>query len=65
MKCPFRTITKTKHIDTTGENVTTVEFAPCLGNECPYYGIPVQKHSPSGGWSTFIEPKCRRCEAQN
>lgn len=35
---------------------------PDYCSECPYYGIPVQQHSGSGGWRTVIEPKCRRCE---
>ena len=62
MKCPFRTVTTTEQFYAKEGSVTSTDFMDCLGSECPYFGIPIQKHSDSGGWRTVIKPKCRRCE---
>ena len=67
MKCPFRTIRRVRYLESaTRENVNdhdeTIEFAECLGSECPYFGKSVLKHRDTGGWRTEIDPVCRRVE---
>lgn len=62
MKCPFRTITITEQLYSKEGNITKVDFMDCLGDECPYWGMPVQMHMQTGGWRTIVEPKCRRCK---
>lgn len=61
MKCPWRTVTTTTTY-TKEVSKTSIDFENCLGEECPYYGVPVPQHRYEGGWQTVIELKCRRCE---
>lgn len=63
MKCPFRTIT-TKSIEKTvykNEEVTRVEFADCLGTECPFYGEKVYRFNElTMRREEALKPACRR-----
>lgn len=65
MKCPFRTIT-TKSIENTvykNEEVTHVEFADCLGTECPFYGKKVIRlNDCTMRRETVLTPACRRAD---
>ena len=70
MKCPFRT---TKIVKTTiGDNPfhpaygkpvnveESIEFQPCLGIDCPYFGKRELRHSQNGGYRQITNPVCRR-----
>ena len=70
MKCPFRT---TKTIKTTVEEnpfhpnygkpkkiEETLDFEPCLGIECPFFGKRELRCSPNGGYHQIINPVCRK-----
>ena len=58
MKCPYRPIV------TTVENVTRTEFAECLRNECPYYGIKNLMIHPERGIQVEIDPGCKKVELE-
>jgi hypothetical protein len=62
VKCPFRTVTVEEQFNTKDGKVTSVEFADCLKNDCPYYGKKEIKIRQSGGFETVIDPVCRRAE---
>ena len=54
MKCPYRPITKTE------DNSTTIEFAECYGNECPWY-LPARTINND----KMIHEDCQRCHTEN
>ena len=63
MKCPFRTTTKTEQLYSKNGSVTSVEYAECLGGECPYFGRTVRRFSDATvRWETVTEPYCRRVD---
>ena len=62
MKCPFRTKTVTEVLEPNKRKAETVEFAECLGYECPYYGKQVYQHRATGGFEWVTEPGCRRVD---
>ena len=67
MKCPFRTIRYVRHVNYItvngdGDYNETIEYADCLGEECPYYGKTVMRHRPMGGFESVKMSVCRRVE---
>ena len=54
MKCPYRPIT------TTTDNSTTIEFAECYHNECPWY-LPERTINND----KMIHEDCQRCHTEN
>ena len=54
MKCPYRPIT------TTTDNSTTIEFAECYHNECPWY-LPERTINND----KMIHEGCQRCYMEN
>ena len=54
MKCPYRPITITT------DNSTTIEFAECYHNECPWY-LPERTINND----KMIHEDCQRCHTEN
>ena len=54
MKCPYRPIT------TTTDNSTTIEFAECYHDECPWY-LPASTINND----KMIHEDCQRCHTEN
>ena len=54
MKCPYRPIT------TTTDNSTTIEFAECYYNECPWYLLESTINNDK-----LIHEGCQRCYMEN
>ena len=54
MKCPYRPITKTEN------NITTIEFAECYHDECPWY-LPASTINND----KMIHEDCQRCHTEN
>lgn len=65
MKCPFRK-TITKSIENSiykNEEVTRVEFADCIGEECPFFGKQVTRFDErTMKHETVLRPVCRRAD---
>ena len=64
MKCPYMTITVTKPLYTQEGSVTTVEFADCLKDLCPFFKEKaVMKRLESDGWyETVVGQVCGKVE---
>lgn len=66
MKCVFRTIRKVRYLHPEFDNPVDydeiVEFAECMGKECPYYGERYGniKDPLTGKQKIFTDKICRR-----